>query len=537
MKRAPGRVWFLLLPLLGAAALAWVVWSAWGEAPPPAGGAQFGDTAIVHAAEAPAATAAAERHEVEQQLPGIFGRVVDVQGHAAAGFEVVLQPEDEEASTMPLRTPSVPTPKTARSDDDGNFAFAPLHAGAYHVGLRRFGGGMQQVVLADGERRRVDLQLAQPLCAVTMQLLRNGEPITSGRVKVRFGEADERFVAAEEGAFRFQTPPGRYQVLVCGGGAASNSTPWSMAGALYVAELALEVPAGQATFACTFALATNPLDVVVTSDGSGPLPKLQFTVRGTNAWGGAESTFTFESPDGRTGSLAELPPGDWTITAESPYLDAEPQPLQVAPGAGAQRVVIDGRRTTVVRLDLREQDGSAYVMPMLAKSFADSLPPLRCGGRELPCEDVAAALVPRPDGIVLGFQRVPPGLATWSLDDAQVDGVWHFLMFEPLPAAQLDVQPLGDNTLSIYLQPRAFVEIVACQKNGMESPRASVQVWLGQTQVAAVGVVRRSRWQGFLPPAEYRVVIEEAPEDGDAANRREHHVFVERRNLNLRLRP
>ena len=86
-------------------------------------------------------------------------------------------------------------------------------------------------------------------------------------------------------------------------------------------------------------------------------------------------------------------------------------------------------------------------------------------------------------------------------------------------------------------QPRAFVQLVACGSTGMETPQASVEVFLGSKKVAPMGVLRRSRWQGCLPPGEYRVVVRAEGADAADAATREHRVFVQRQNLWLRLRP
>jgi len=170
------------------------------------------------------------------------------------------------------------------------------------------------------------------------------------------------------------------------------------------------------------------------------------------------------------------------------------------------------------------------------RRHADRLPPLRCGAREIPCGDIGKDLVPRRDHTVPGFAGVPPGPAEWPLVDREVDGAVQFVMFEPLPAPRLEVVGRGQNVLTVCVEPRAFVDLVACHRGGMEAPFARIRVFRGERRVVPIGEPDRSRWQAFLPPGEYRVEIEYGAAGDAPGERREHVLFVQHRDVNLRLR-
>jgi hypothetical protein len=134
------------------------------------------------------------------------------------------------------------------------------------------------------------------------------------------------------GSYQMFVPPGRHLLRVCGGGAAQRSVPLSSGGAIFVAELPLDVPAGPDLLERTLMLSTTALAVVAGDGGHQPVPQLKFTLEGRTTYGDCETKFEFVPGDGATGVLPEVPPGKWVLTADSPRFDAEPQLVEVPPG-------------------------------------------------------------------------------------------------------------------------------------------------------------------------------------------------------------
>lgn len=521
-RRRGARSLALPVVVVALAAAAWCLAGSTGGVPPPPAARPPGAD-VVLAAET-ADVVAAERQEVAASA-SIYGRVTDATGVALADLQVeaVRQPTEQE----PLRPGRTPL---ATSDGNGSFRFEQLEAGSYRVRLQSDRGVERAVTLPQGRRVRADLRLADDRCVVELVLMRQGETVTSGRVMVALAGGDTHFHVPTAGVFRFVAPVGQHRLCVCAAGATARSSPLRSSGAMFVAELPLEIPAGRRTLEVRLDVPVPSLEVTASDGGSAPFRDLKFTIAGTTAIAPCEATFEFVAVDGHRGQLRELPPGTWTVTAISPQLDAEPQQIEVPQSHGMHRMVITGRRAAVVRLDLRDLDGQPFPLQRLGKAVVERLPPLRSRTRERPCRDVAALLDPRPDGTVLGFAAVPLGAAEWSLRDVDVDGARHFLPFEPAPAPHIDVIGDGRDTLMLCVQPRALVELVACERSGRQSPRARMRVFLGETLVAPCDEPDRAAWQSCLPPGEYRVVID-YPD-----TTREHRVFVERDNLRLRLR-
>ncbi len=464
---------------------------------------------------------AVERRAAEPVGTAVFGRATDARGEALLGWHVeLLRRRDTAAfgSSFHTRGKLLPT------DAEGGFAFEAIEPGSYQLQIEGSGAPPLAVDLAAGERRRADLQLADDRCAVVLALTRGGVPLLDRRIQLVFADGEEHFLTASEGEYQFPAPVGCHRLRVAGSGAGARTAPLREAG-YFVAELPLVVPPACASLRRTVEVPAPALEVVASDGGNAPFPYLTFAVDGRPAFGGGIASWEFGAPDGRVGRLDELPPGEWTVTARSPYFAAKPQRLQIAQGGDVHHVVITGCRSAVVRLDLRDLGGQPYHLA------------LRSGDSELACTDVAKALVPRAEGAVLGFANVPVGPATWPVADREVAGELQFLMFDAMPSPTLEVLAAGDNSLTLCVQPRAFVQLVACGSTGMETPQASVEVFLGSKKVAPMGVLRRSRWQGCLPPGEYRVVIREQGADAADAATREHRVFVQRQNLWLRLRP
>jgi hypothetical protein len=149
---------------------------------------------------------------------------------------------------------------------------------------------------------------------------------------------------------------------------------------------------------------------------------------------------------------------------------------------------------------------------------------------DAPCIDIGPLLQVRDSGAVPGLGRVPLGPTTLHWTDREVDGEAFFLPFDPPPPLALDVVADDRNVALVFVEPRAFVTLVACERGGMESPGATIRVLQGERTVRPIVSERRSRWESCLPPGSYRAIVEYA----DAV--REHQILVERTHLTQRLR-
>lgn len=517
-----------------AVVVALVVWRAVGGEPvaPPRAGATGGiETSVVRDTGAAAAAAVLARETVAGE-GAVFGTATDAAGAPLTGWLIDLWPRRPEGEPARMRAVPGGSGVEACVGVDGAFAFDGIEPGDYALTVRD-GDEPVEFALAAGERRRVDLRLGT--CAVTVELRRGGERLRGCHVFVDFADASTRSAVGSDDLWRIPVPPGVH-VLVVGG---QKSLPLTLAGAgkprrsrPTIAKLPFTVPVGRASLHLVVEVPRASLEVVA-SGAAGPIPLLRFRAEGGPGSRLQAVTEEVVAADGRSATFPELPPGTWIVRAESPWFEAEPQTVQIPQGTATHRLVLDGRRLAVVRLDLRTPAGRPLRVRAAVRQNADRLPPLRATGREVACGDVATVLVPRRDGVVLGFAGVPLGGAEWGIADDEVDGAVRFAMFDPVPTQRLDVLGVGDEALTVCVQPRAFVELVGCRANGMESPFARVRVFAGERPVAGFAAETVSRWQGFLPPGEYRVEID----DDERASRRTHGLIVQRRDLTLRLRP
>ena len=78
---------------------------------------------------------------------------------------------------------------------------------------------------------------------------------------------------------------------------------------------------------------------------------------------------------------------------------------------------------------------------------------------------------------------------------------------------------------------RAMVDLRACEANGREQFDAKISVFAGDQQVRSHKVRGSQRFLSFVPPGDYRVVIDRK------GTVREHSLVVARQDVRLRLRP
>ncbi|MBX3464529.1 MAG: carboxypeptidase regulatory-like domain-containing protein [Planctomycetes bacterium] len=501
--------------------------------PPADGGAAGAPSAF--------ATVAAERAIAEAPGRAIVGRALGVDGAPLVDWLVGLTAHRRLPLLPDAARPFGSSPGSSlerrrdgwetRSDGSGRFRFDGLEVGAYTVRLVDAVGVAADCTVGPLAAAVVELRLAVEHCAVELVLTHRGERWRATRVFLRSTDGGSRWHALVDGAVCFPAPPGQYRVQVPASLRLRGRSDQWVHSDEFVADLPFAVPPWRTHLRLQLEVTAPSLELIADHGGAEPIPQLAFTLAGTRSFGGNHAEFEFAADDGKGIRLPGVPPGDWTVTARSPYFMAEPVALRLPEGASAHRLVIAGRRAAIVPLDLRTANGRPFRPPVATDLWLAGLPPLVRDGVELPCRDVGPSLLPRRDGPVPGFAGVPPGRAEWPLVDRTVDGQLVFLPFEPASVQPFEVRAGDATALTVGVAPRAFVELIGCRSNGMEWPQARVRVHHGDRLVRPLGAPDGARWQAFLPPGEYRVVVARA--DGE----REQALFVRTQDVSLRLRP
>ncbi len=474
---------------------------------------------------------------VERTAPGIVGTVRDAAGRALCGWAVLLNAQGKPAlpavvslgrAALDAERSSPPRiGKRAVTAADGTFTFEDLAPGECEVTLEKDQRVVERFVLAPGERRAVSLRLLADRVAVTVTLTKGGDPDQGHGIEVVLANGNRVSADPDQhGLIRCVLPAGLHRLRV------HRSAPGLMGGGLpFTSEHSLDVPRGVPTADRQFEVGGTTLEVAVDDGAAGPIDALMFTVEGRTTIGVNEHTFTFGGRDGRCGVLEELPPGRWTVRAGSPWLTAVP-PQEVVCGSWDQRarIAFTAQRATIVRLSVLSTTGP-LALPVAA------LPPFRSGGEERPCVNLAAIL---PAGssragatktAVAGYTSVPLGRGDLMLEDRDLDGAVQFLPFDPVASTCIDVVDGDHNEVTLHVEPRALVDLRGCERGGREDLTARIQVFAGDRRVRAFDQQQSHRWQSFLPPGDYRIVV-------DRQGRiREEFLRVDRTNLQRRLRP
>ncbi|HEX5050357.1 MAG TPA: carboxypeptidase-like regulatory domain-containing protein [Planctomycetota bacterium] len=518
---------------LAIGAAAWWLWLSSGApiAPPAPQDAALAADVSLSPAPAGGEQAAPASVRVERPAPGITGTAADAVGAALSGWTVELfaaasaEPRDEGAEPRELRGLGKRTP----TDGRGVFAFEGFAPGTYWVALTHERSCRQRVVLAPGERREVSLRLRADRVAVSGTLTHGGEVDKDRWVAIVCADGRELSAGPDaNGHIRCVLPPGLHRLRVIGTLRAKGGGP------TFLREYPLAVPAGVATSRWQFEVGGTGLVLSVDTGAPDPIEGLAFAVEGRTALGDTEASFPVAVHDGR-GALRELPPGSWTVRATSPWLlPVPPQELLVGPGDARLRLVLPARRAAVVRLEIAGPDGRQLALPLA------SLPPLLVAGEQRPCVDVLrCAPDPPPRGwrpdlarpAVPGYVSVPPERAELLLSDRELDGATLFLPFEPVAGTCIDVVAGATNRLALEVVPRAFVDLRACERSGREDPFARIEVFAGEQRVRSIGSTDSQRWQSYLPPGDYRAVVDRR------GRSTESWVRVDRADVQRRLRP
>lgn len=471
----------------------------------------------------------------EEQQPGVYGRLLDNHGQPLVGFALRLsigvRGSSGESAWLGVRSSDLllkggsyewgglESRDTVTSGPNGEFAFRGAVAGDYQLLTVPFGVAARPVTLAKNERLQVSFQLTENEVATTGQVFRSGEVQKSLKVLLREGEHWQWFASAGtgDGVYRFVLPAGENTLGVVA--PRSLVRPRVPCG-----QRRFVVPQNQPRLDWIVVLACVDL-VVFTRDERGMLPEgAQVTVRSLEK--DTMATNKLSLPVATKGTQFRfLPPGDYEVRVAGKGLARVPvQKLTVAAVNDREELHFVVARATTVKLLAKSAGKELQTLP------AGCMPVLRLGDFDYPYRRIDD-YGDRYSGRVYGFQNHPPGNAVIVAKDRIVDGESQFLAFDPLP--DQFVQALLDqpNELTLTVTRRALVDLRACESGGREQFSASIEVFAGEQKVRSLPTKFWQRFRSYLPPGDYRVVIDR----GGA--RSERKLKVARRDIRLRLRP
>lgn len=470
----------------------------------------------------------------EMQWPGVYGRLLDNQGQPLVGYVLRLSPNAAASSGRNTWSHTVPTdllwsgepltfsgmlnPAGVTTDANGEFSFPGVSAGDYLLETVPFELATRPVTLAKNERLHVSFQLAANEVATTGQVLRSGEVQESLRLSLQ--QKDKHWpwsASADEGVYRIVLSAGEHTVgVIAPRSAVRPRVPCG--------RHRLVVPANQPRLDWTMILACTDL-VVFARDERGMLPEHgQVTVRSLERDPMASNALT--RPVRTKGTrFPLLAPGDYEVSVTGEQLATVPvQKLTVAAVNRRAELHFVVPCATTIRLLVKASGKALKALP------ANSMPVLRLAGADYPYGKIEHH-GGRYGGRVYGFQKHPPGNAAIISEDRVLKGELQFLAFDPIPEQFVRVLLDQPNELKLTVTRRALVDLRACESGGREQFGASIEVFAGDRKVRSLSAKFCQRFRSYLPPGDYRVVIDR---DG---KRSESKLKVARRDIRLRLRP
>jgi hypothetical protein len=538
MRTGRSRAVFAGCAALFAIGIAIGLWAANGDPAPPPGADTDAAPEPPDPAAAPAFANAPSGVVAPLSTPGderrlamgarLEGVALGLPRNPLAKWWVCLDPDPSVLRRQRLPQPSgIPLEAQAATltDDKGRFSFVDVRPGRYTVALFGVADSERVVELEAGARCDVELRLG--LCQARIELRRHGELAEdlSLQLAANDGTSFDVWRADHPSVWTSLLPAGTHSARI-----------HDARGVLVSGNRTVFVPAGGGGIGIRIDVGTTLFEGIVDDGTTLPLALLSFEAVAVPTPGASPDPEAgrkvFGSADGRTAS-GEIPPGTWSVTVHSPrLLPAPPQTVTVAEGQPNARVVFTTPRSGFVRLTLRTLDGALLPLGQWPDQVLGQMPAMTERG-ELQCADMRRWL--QTQGPSPCIVRVPGGMTTFRWEDRVVDGELAYLPFEPPPPRTMEVLVQGENPLELRVQARARVTIVACDAGGTEQKRASVAVFAGNQRVQRMSDDPKrgpaSRWSSFLPPGEYRAVIEHAGET------REHTILVGRENLRLLLKP
>lgn len=461
------------------------------------------------AAPEPASALVPADAERMRATTGLRGRVLAADGSPVP--DLAIECRVHSAAPPPAVTGTVPRLLPhLKTDAEGAFRCDDLRPRRYEVCCLDAPEVVVTVEVRAGAMAEVELRLPDTLVMVQGIPQRGVELVKGARVTVLSGKREVWEGFCGEAGFRRLLRAGRYTVRVEVSPVRGDD--------VYYSEHELVVPAGSANYVWPFQVGGTPCTVVVATDVSREGSPFGVDVNGVAAIGGGKGN---GAEGGTVGNAVHLwlPPGAWRLHAHGPLLAAMPErEVVVGPDTPPLHVEFTTVPGASVALSLCDPRGRILVVA------PELVPPLTIGGVTRPC-------VSRSGGARHGFDHVPLGAAELRLEDRVIDGQLLFLPFTPQGPVALQVQDGVDNAIALTVQRRAFVDVRACTATGREDGTACVAMWRGDRRVRGREERFAQRWAAWLPPGDYRVVVDRNGVE------QEHPFVVAERDITLRLRP
>lgn len=490
---------------------------------PPADVAAADPVAAAAAGPGPdrAAAVPVSRIEAPAGTARLRGRAVAADGSPLAHWSVHLDWPPAAAPAGALRLPGTGrraerASRHVSTDATGAFAFDDLAAGQYGVCLGHVPQGREVVDLLPGQV--LELTLRCPLVVLTVRVVRAGEVVSGCIVRGR-GAGGELAAGHDDdhGQITWAVPPGtyRFEVGLPRGQWVGDDLP-----ARSTHEV--EVGADRARLVRDFVVFGTDVAFVVHEANGMPAPSFTARIEGRLA-DGAPAAFATGGTRGLA-VVSMLPPGTWRASVVSPaFTPTIVRDLATTAAEARADLEFVVERAGTLQVEVCAGDRALAVV-------AEQMPLLAAGAHLLPCQYLTAS-EGRWGAAKLGYRSVPFGSWTLVLDDRQTADEVVFLPFDPLPAVAVAVVEGVTNRVRLQVVPRALLDVRGCDRVGREDFTACVSVFAGPRRVRSRPEAQAQRWSAFVPPGEYRVVVDR---NGDV---REQYVQVARRDVALRCRP
>ena len=481
---------------------------------PPPTAVAAGDLATSSAA-VPGATAgeleAASATETERAnrdvvaAAGVYGRLLDNRGEPLAGFQVLFK-LNESFREKPVTVGA-----------DGKFAFPIVVAGEYTLSTAPFDLVAQRLTLVVGERREIDLRLSAEQVAVTFRILRRGQLETSSSLWLM-----------EDGRRAFQPSPdpdGLFRIVLRAGsrsvGIENPATPIRKDRPCF--EQIVSIPADASRCERTLTMLATDLVVTVLDELGSIALNCRVMVRGEKHPFYPHEWANPVRPEGAAFSC--LPPGEYEVLVLGQDVFVPPSQHITVP-AGDQQLALQFAvaRAAPVRLVLRSRGQVVNGLP------PESMPVLHDHDRDIHYTLLGSSKAQYRHRR-FGFANVLPGLVTLHCADRLVEDELQYLAFEPIEPQSFAVVLGRENQIELQVEPRAMVDLRACETGGREQFGATIEVFAGEQKVRSHPVLGCQRFLSHLPPGDYRIVIDRGGQI------REHSLLVARQDVRLRLRP
>jgi hypothetical protein len=514
-----------------AAGAAGIVWRCSGPAPvrPPERlehGTVSSPLGAESSASAPGATETTSPTGAVREVVGgaarLRGRLLSSTGEPLPEFvvnltapgEPLFEVDAEPTSGMPRgRRTKRRHERRVTTDADGAFAFEALSPGKATLMLVASHWVTRDVTVRAGVDEFVEWRLPDDRVAVYGRLHRSGVPASDAWCDLHDGKRHSRWTSDRDGRIRAVERAGSYDVYVKTKGEHDEPEP-------LLATHHVVLPPGSDRFQFEWDVPGARLVVRVrTADGFAADPCSVELVRLPD-----EKLLLRTAGPGEGVHAPLVPPGRYRIEVGGAWiLSPTPQELQVAAADRERTVDFTAVPAGLVVLEVVANDrGFVALRP-------EQLPPLVVAGGEVACADLRS-MIGSGHSAEPGYRSVPLGPARLTCSDRQHGEEVAFLPFDPLPERTIDVFAGRRTDVRLFVERRAAVELLACDRSGFLDRSAKVVVYAGERRVQPYADSPAGGFRAHLPPGQYRVVI-----DGrDGVH--ERLVTVARADLRLRLR-